>query len=443
MNIVIKFCGMMAEVKNVGFVFSLALIFLVAPIQSEGSTFPEQIHIAATEDPTSVIVTWITFASTPDSTVLWRLHGSAIKLQPVSGYSTNFNDGKVKRFVHRVKLSDLKPSTKYDYQCGSSANWSSLYTMRTLGSGPDYSPVFLVYGDFGYDNAQSMSRIRAEVNAGGIDAILHVGDLAYDIFEDDGRKGDNFMNMIQSVATQIPYMTLPGNHEYYQNFSDYRNRFSMPGGHESIFYSFDVGKAHIIMFSTEVYLFIEFGVKQIGIQYEWLEQDLKKATTPEALAERPWIIAMAHHPMYCSTVSFGDCNRRASIIRAGTLVAHSDPLEKLFYKYGVDMFVSGHKHIYERMWPLYDYQVLNGSYDAPYTNPKGIVHLITGSAGCRERHDTYNEQPDWLAFVNGDYGFTKMTVHNGTHVSFKQISDDQDGKIVDSFTVIKEKPGYY
>ena len=103
-----------------------------------------------------------------------------------------------------------------DYMCGSSANWSSVYTMRTLGSGADYSPVFLVYGDFGYDNAQSMSRIQAEVSAGGIDAILHVGDLAYDMFEDEGRKGDNFMNMIQSVSTQIPYMTLPGNHEYYK-----------------------------------------------------------------------------------------------------------------------------------------------------------------------------------------------------------------------------------
>lgn len=107
-----------------------------------------------------------------------------------------------------------------DYMCGSPpSNWSSMYTMQTLGSGPNYSPVFLVYGDFGYDNAQSMPRIQAEVDAGGIDAILHVGDLAYNIFEDEGRKGDNFMNMIQGVATQVPYMTLPGNHEYYQYVS--------------------------------------------------------------------------------------------------------------------------------------------------------------------------------------------------------------------------------
>lgn len=40
-------------------------------------------------------------------------------------------------------------------------------------------------------------------------------------------------------------------------------------------FSFDVGKAHIIMFSTEVYFFVEFGVRQIKTQYEWLKEDLK------------------------------------------------------------------------------------------------------------------------------------------------------------------------
>lgn len=101
-----------------------------------------------------------------------------------------------------------------DYQCGSPSNWSAIYTLRTLGYGTNYSPSFLVYGDFGYDNAQSMGRIKDEVNSGTVDAILHVGDMAYDMFEDDGKQGDRFMNMIQDVAVQIPYMTLPGNHEY-------------------------------------------------------------------------------------------------------------------------------------------------------------------------------------------------------------------------------------
>lgn len=44
------------------------------------------------------------------------------------------------------------------------------------------------------------------------------------------------------------------------------------------YYSFNIGKAHIISFSTEVYYYYqyeEFGWLQIINQYKWLEEDLK------------------------------------------------------------------------------------------------------------------------------------------------------------------------
>lgn len=45
-----------------------------------------------------------------------------------------------------------------------------------------------------------------------------------------------------------------------------------------VVFSFNVGKAHIIMFSTEVYFFVEFGTAQIETQYHWLENELKVVT---------------------------------------------------------------------------------------------------------------------------------------------------------------------
>ena len=39
--------------------------------------------------------------------------------------------------------------------------------------------------------------------------------------------------------------------------------------------SWDVGNAHFVIFSTEVYFYTEYGVELIGEQYNWLEQDLK------------------------------------------------------------------------------------------------------------------------------------------------------------------------
>ena len=73
---------------------------------------------------------------------------------------------------------------------------------------------------------------------------------------------------------------------------------------------------------------------------------------------------------------------------------------------GVDIALSGHEHIYERYWPIYNFQVpvciedntqqyyslgpmvymnhffqvKNGSYEEPYTDPGAPVHIVTGAA---------------------------------------------------------------
>ncbi len=40
---------------------------------------------------------------------------------------------------------------------------------------------FAVYGDLGNDNPQSLARLQEETLKGHFDAILHVGDMAYDM----------------------------------------------------------------------------------------------------------------------------------------------------------------------------------------------------------------------------------------------------------------------
>jgi hypothetical protein len=64
------------------------------------------------------------------------------------------------------------------------------------------------------------------------------------------------------------------------------------------FWSYDIGPAHIIAFSTEFHYFTQWGTHQIGNQYKWLENDLIKANKPENRALRPWIITMGHRPIY-------------------------------------------------------------------------------------------------------------------------------------------------
>eukprot|EP00731_Ephydatia_muelleri_P027412 Em0019g285a len=397
--------------------------------------------IAATEHYSELVITWVTFDSTSTSQVLYGLTGEPL-WNVAYGSETEFvhKEGKnpLTRYIHRVNLTNLLPLIKYDYICGSPANWSKLFTTRTLGDGT--SPTTLaVFGDMGYKNGQSIPWLISEATNGTIDGVLHCGDIAYNLFNDGGRNGDDFINAIERISSKVPYMVAPGNHEWLHNFSDYRYRFSMPGNTSNGYYSWNVGSAHIISLTTEIYFFLWDGIDLIKEQYDWLVQDLQKATSEEQRAKYPWIITMAHHPMYCSTTDEDDCNHRDSVVRVGLPVIHKYGLESLFYEYGVDVALWGHEHIYERLWPVYDYKVMNGT--NPYHNTLAPVHIISGAAGCREGRDLFmDHQPDWAAFISREYGYSKMTIHNITHLSIDQISISQNGTVIDTVTLSKDPP---
>lgn len=426
------------------FVLALNAVWTVA-FSDEIHTQPEQVHISYGVGPTQMMITWLTINSTNQSIVEYGLNRFD---QVEFGKETKFIDGGSEKrimYVHRVLLKSLQPDTTYRYHCGSNLGWSEVFWFTTMKEGTNWSPRFAVYGDMGNVNAQSLTRLQEETQRGMYDAILHVGDMAYDMDTDNARVGDEFMRQIEPVAAYIPYMTCVGNHENAYNFSNYVNRFSMmekTGKINNHFYSFDIGPAHIISFSTEFYFYLQFGWRQVGNQYKWLEDDLKEATRPENRAKRPWIITMGHRPMYCSMDDKDDCTYKESIIRTGFPLSHEYALEDLFYKYGVDLEFWAHEHVYERLWPVYDRKVYNGSYEHPYTDPKAPVHIITGSAGCQERHDPFSSNPpEWSAIRNSDYGYTRLNIINKTHLYTEQVSDDKGGEIVDRMLLIKNTHG--
>jgi hypothetical protein len=84
------------------------------------------------------------------------------------------------------------------------------------------------------------------------------------------------------------------------------------GNRNNFFYSFNIGPAHVIAFSTEFYFFVNYGWHQIRSQFEWLERDLKQANANRD--RQPWIITMAHRPMYCSDDFRDDCSHKESIV---------------------------------------------------------------------------------------------------------------------------------
>nr|CAD7394660.1 unnamed protein product [Timema cristinae] len=426
---------------------------------------PDQIHISYGDKATEMVITWSTGRRTEFSCVEYGLGNlelieSAFKMTPFR-----------KQYIHRVKLTNLKPNSVYAYHCGSEKGWSPVFWFKTRPPGQSWSPALAVYGDLGYHNARSLPHLQNEVQRGFYDAVIHAGDFAYDMNDEEGNVGDKFLRQIESMAGYVPYMTCPGNHEANNNFSDYRNRFSMPGNTEGLWYSFDVGPIHFISISTEVYYFLEYGFELLTRQFNWLKEDLKvcylliyidvmtpqtlkllrcnnftsktlpqKATKSSNRALRPWIIVYGHRPMYCSNKNTDDCTMNQTRTRIGTpdimkllineihLLIHSDGLEDMFYNHGVDLEIWAHEHSYERLWPIYNYQIYNGSLMEPYRNPGAPVHVITGSAGCDEKHDPFkSKQPYWSAFRSADYGYSRLKVFNSTHLYMEYVSVEHHG----------------
>ena len=49
----------------------------------------------------------------------------------------------------------------------------------------------------------------------------------------------------------------------------------------------------------------------------------------------------------------------------------------------MDIILEAHEHSYERLWPVYNETVTAQD----YVNPVAPVHLVSGTAGCREGTD--------------------------------------------------------
>ena len=152
-----------------------------------------------------------------------------------------------------------------------------------------------------------------------------------------------------------------------------------------------------------------------------------------------WKVVFAHRPMYCSVDTNdgnGICTSDTQVMRDGTSYGGGvrvAPLEKVLYNYNVDFFFAGHMHSYERLWPTYREQVLQKN----YIEPKGPIHIITGSAGCTEELDTYDKGSyPWSAFRSDSYGFGMLDIINNTYARWRQINA-KDGSVLDEIFVGK------
>ncbi|RHY99600.1 hypothetical protein DYB26_005976 [Aphanomyces astaci] len=414
---------------------------------------PVRVRSAYGSTPDAYAIQWSTPADCSAGTHTLTLEAgkmAAFTASSITLPATSFAFGS--RAQHVVSATNLRPHTFYSYFVGNDQYSRSLvFTFRTAPGPSDIAPLrFLVTGDIGYQNAATLPMMQAQVARGLVDAVISVGDYAYDLHMSKGQVGDVFLTELEPVAANVPFMVAMGNHEVKQHYSHYTNRFQLMPANAGVlvdsptmknnwYYSYNVGLVHFVVLCTEIYFKPNPKDPQfVDRQVQWLQADLAVANGNRTLA--PWVIVIGHRPLYCT--SDANCDAPAALLR--------DAFEDLFYDMGVDLYLCGHQHNYERMYDVY-----RGATMARSTNMAATTYILTGAAGQSKVlpvRKPFGRPPEaYTAFRNTVFGFSRLVVHNSSHVQWQQIECDPlnpaaygvNGQAVDDVWLVQTRHGSF
>ena len=247
----------------------------------------------------------------------------------------------------------------------------------------------------------------AEATAKLIDRIpgtvIAVGDLAYP----DG-SDEQFAKCYGPTWGRFKDRTrpAPGNHEYHSDGASGYMRYwgDAAGDPKKAYYSYDLGKWHIISLNSECTQV--GGCGKESEQSKWLQQDLAKHPTACTLA-------YFHRPLFSSGLAHG----RDPELK---------PLWAILYQGGADVIINGHDHDYERFAP----QDPEGKADPEH----GIREFVVGTGGKNSHRIIGLVQSNSEVRQADTYGVLKLTLHADSYdwefvpEAGKKFTDSGTGK---------------
>ena len=356
---------------------------------------------------------------------------------------------------HAVLLTGLLPDTAYFYEVGA-ANLvlSGGADHRFVTAPTNARPVrFWAIGDFGngsqkqYDVRDAYQQFLENTNhpPGRTDLWLMLGDNAYDTGA-DGEYQRGVFDAYPGLLRQSVVWPTIGNHDVDANGETeqypYLEIFNLPrhgeaGGVASgseRYYSFDYANIHFVCLDATS------SDRSAGApMLTWLEQDLMAT-------DKDWIVAFWHQPPY----TFGTHNSDFEV----DLIQMRENALPILERYGVDLVLCGHSHVYERSCLLdghYGFansltagMVLDSSLgqEPAYRKPaggiganRGTVYVVCGCSG----EGGYFTFPRHPAHAINSSGFGSVVVDvNGLRMDVKFLRET--GAIDDSFSLDKSQP---
>ena len=280
---------------------------------------------------------------------------------------------------HSVRLSGLKPATRYYYQVGDIGDFQAFDAEKHwFYTHPEDSVTTRVWviGDSGAPGETvnqvrdaALDWMRENPLDGGqpsntaplINIWIALGDIAYRSGTNDQFQSalfDTFADIVANTSLWPVY----GNHDerrwtYFRIFDLPENAEAggVASGTEN-YYAIDYSNIHFVILDSQ-----DSDRSADGEMASWLKQDLAKNT-------KPWLIAAFHHPPYSKgshdSDDAGDSRGRMRDMRENIL--------PILEKAGVDLVLSGHSHMYERSTLLDCAYGKSDDFSAAHIVSKGI-----------------------------------------------------------------------
>jgi acid phosphatase type 7 len=293
---------------------------------------------------------------------------------------------------HELRLTGLSADTKYYYAVGSGTSILEGSYRNSFITTPPASTTrkirLAVFGDAGKGTAGGTQQkpVRNGMwqlgsSLGNSEISLMLGDNAYDNGTDAQHQTNFFDIYDDNMFDNTVVFPVPGNHEYDNTTANatshaipYYQVFTLPtagelGGFASgteHYYSFNYGNIHFIMLDSYgidggTHLFDD---TTAGQQAVWLKNDLAVSH-----GTRKWTIVCLHHPPYTNGTHTSDGEV--------DLIAIRQKINPILERFGVDLVLAGHSHVYERSFLVKGHTGTSGTFN---TGPQPLGNRLSNSS---------------------------------------------------------------
>jgi len=320
------------------------------------SAEPAPDESATTRDQLGFLVPPYLQEPTPQSmTVMWLLNRRDSLSWVEYGEGTSLDnkaytsiDGLIDAddHIHKVRLTELKPGTKYTYRVVSKViDKFGAYDVRygeTLTSdtfqfstpkADQKNVTCVIYNDV-HENIPLFRRLHAIADQKKYDFAIFNGDVMNHIDEESQLVDRALHPFAEIFASEIPYVYTRGNHDIRGRFARSLNDY-IASPRDANYYSFDYGPVHFIVLDlgedkpddhAEYGGLVNFGPFREA-QRDWLEQEIQT----DACKDAPFRVLIAHIPMYGKAYASNLCKELwGDLLNEGS----------------IDLHLAGHTHRY-------------------------------------------------------------------------------------------------